>query len=255
MPKRFPWIKLWFDALGDPKMRRLTIAERGCWDCILLLAGQSPIRGKLMLTPDVPMTLEDIALAIGLREDERPLLESAVEKLIYLDCLYWNEGALTVTHFKTRQEVYPSDFKDYHSDETPSKLQNNSSITPPKVLKEERGKKKEERSRREIQRKEAEAEEDAGSSTTSRIFTLYEQEIGLITPNIAEQIKDFLGQYRGPPEWIEQAFAEAARLNKRSWGYVEAILKQWQTEGKGKRQSRKTERQLPTTEELERGWK
>jgi hypothetical protein len=33
--------------------------------------------------------------------------------------------------------------------------------------------------------------------------------------------------------WIEEAFREAASLNKRSWRYIERILERWSTEGKG----------------------
>jgi len=144
--KRLPWIKLWFEILGDPKMTRLTLAERGCWHEILLLAGQSPIRGKLMLTETEPMTLDDIAKALSLSPNEYPVLESCVEKLLKLDSLRWNEhNCLEVVHFKDRQEVYQSDLIDYHKRD---KLRINSELTPEKVLKEE-----EEEERRKIQKK------------------------------------------------------------------------------------------------------
>lgn len=63
------------------------------------------------------------------------------------------------------------------------------------------------------------------------IFTLYEQNIGLVTPIIAEQLGEATEAY--PAEWIEEAFQEAVELNKRSWRYIEAILKRWETEGRG----------------------
>lgn len=62
------------------------------------------------------------------------------------------------------------------------------------------------------------------------IFTLYEQNIGLIQSTIAEELKDAERTY--PPEWIEAAFKEAAELNKRSWRYVARILERWASEGK-----------------------
>ena len=62
------------------------------------------------------------------------------------------------------------------------------------------------------------------------IFTLYEQNIGLITPMVAEELKDAERLY--PPEWIEDAFREAAALNKRSWRYIARILERWASEGK-----------------------
>ncbi|MFB0535881.1 MAG: DnaD domain-containing protein [Anaerolineae bacterium] len=76
------------------------------------------------------------------------------------------------------------------------------------------------------------------------IFDLYEQNIGLLQPLIAEQLKD--AEQTFPSEWIEEAFQIAVEQNKRSWAYVRAILERWATEGKddgkGKRDSRKDRR-------------
>ena len=54
------------------------------------------------------------------------------------------------------------------------------------------------------------------------IFTLYEQNIGALTPLIAEQLQD--AEVEFPPQWIEEAFAEAVKQNARSWAYVKKIL-------------------------------
>jgi len=62
------------------------------------------------------------------------------------------------------------------------------------------------------------------------IFALYEQNIGLITPMIAEELKEAEKLY--PPQWIEEAFKEAVTLNKRSWKYIALILDRWASEGK-----------------------
>jgi DnaD/phage-associated family protein len=63
------------------------------------------------------------------------------------------------------------------------------------------------------------------------IFTLYEQNIGLLTPLIADELREAEQTY--PAEWIEDAFREAVTLNKRSWKYAHAILERWHTEGRG----------------------
>ena len=62
------------------------------------------------------------------------------------------------------------------------------------------------------------------------IFVLYEQNIGLLSPMIAEELKDAADQY--PTEWIEAAFREAVQQNKRKWSYIRAILRHWETEGR-----------------------
>ena len=65
---------------------------------------------------------------------------------------------------------------------------------------------------------------------TINVFALYEQNIGMITPMIAEELKEAERLY--PPQWIEEAFKEAVTLNKRSWRYIARILERWASEGK-----------------------
>jgi DNA replication protein len=72
--------------------------------------------------------------------------------------------------------------------------------------------------------------DDAEKAQLPDIYTLYEQNIGVITPLIADELQE--AQDRYPPEWIESAFKEAIKLNKRSWKYIERILERWNTEGK-----------------------
>ena len=63
------------------------------------------------------------------------------------------------------------------------------------------------------------------------VFRLYEQNIGLLTPLIAEHLVDALETY--PPDWIEDAIAEAVSYNRRSWRYVQRILENWAVTGRG----------------------
>jgi DnaD/phage-associated family protein len=62
------------------------------------------------------------------------------------------------------------------------------------------------------------------------IFLLYEQNIGIIQPMVAEELREAERTY--PPNWIEDAFREAVDLNKRSWRYIRRILERWAAEGK-----------------------
>jgi len=62
------------------------------------------------------------------------------------------------------------------------------------------------------------------------IFTLYEKNIGMLTPIIAEELKEAEKLY--PASWIQDAFKEAVDLNKRSWRYISRILERWAAEGK-----------------------
>jgi DNA replication protein len=62
------------------------------------------------------------------------------------------------------------------------------------------------------------------------IFTLYEQNIGMLTPMIADELRDAEQLY--PQDWIRDAIKEAVALNKRSWRYIAKILENWSTEGR-----------------------
>jgi DnaD/phage-associated family protein len=67
------------------------------------------------------------------------------------------------------------------------------------------------------------------------IFQLYEENIGPITPMLADALKDIEVAY--PEIWIEEAFQIAVENNKRSLKYIEAILKRWHEGGKNGRRT------------------
>ena len=62
------------------------------------------------------------------------------------------------------------------------------------------------------------------------IFQLYEQNIGPLTPLIADALREAEKNY--PLPWIEEALQIAVLNNARSWNYVEAILRRWQERGR-----------------------
>ncbi|MDY6912745.1 MAG: DnaD domain protein [Chloroflexota bacterium] len=72
--------------------------------------------------------------------------------------------------------------------------------------------------------------EPANTEEIPNIFTLYEQHIGILTPMIAEDLKEAEKLY--PASWIEDAFRESVRLNKRSWRYISRILERWASQGR-----------------------
>jgi len=62
------------------------------------------------------------------------------------------------------------------------------------------------------------------------IFTLYEQNVGMLTPMIADELREAEKLY--PASWISDAIKEAVSLNKRNWRYIAAILERWSAEGR-----------------------
>jgi DnaD/phage-associated family protein len=88
----------------------------------------------------------------------------------------------------------------------------------------------------------AKGQTDIETEELPDIFTLYEQNMGMLTPMIAEELREAEKLY--PETWIRDAIKEAVNQNKRKWNYISAILERWSAEGKSdgtyQRDSKKT---------------
>lgn len=84
--------------------------------------------------------------------------------------------------------------------------------------------------------------QEGEAQETPNIFKLYEREIGMLTPIIAEELKE-VEREKFPPEVILDAFRSAAENNKRSWRYVSKILQNWARENKHEKVSRPASRE------------
>lgn len=62
------------------------------------------------------------------------------------------------------------------------------------------------------------------------IYKLYEENIGPLTPMIADELRDAEATY--PVDWIADAMHTAVVNNARTWAYVLAILRNWQERGR-----------------------
>jgi DNA replication protein len=77
------------------------------------------------------------------------------------------------------------------------------------------------------------------SSERPNIFRLYEEHIGPLTPMLAEILTEAQETY--PEPWIKDALRIAVENNKRSWKYVEAILRRWMEGGRDEQNRRDSE--------------
>lgn len=68
------------------------------------------------------------------------------------------------------------------------------------------------------------------------VFQCYEENIGMLTPMIADELMDAEKAY--PVGWVEDAIREAVASNARSWRYIAAVLERWQKEGRGEKESK-----------------
>ena len=71
---------------------------------------------------------------------------------------------------------------------------------------------------------------EAPHSGKSNRFAMYEQNVGMLSPILAEELKEAEDLY--PWQWVCDAFEIAAAENKRSWRYIAGILRRWAAEGK-----------------------
>lgn len=72
---------------------------------------------------------------------------------------------------------------------------------------------------------------EAAPAPPRGIFALYEANIGAIYPMAAERLQAMEEDF--PATWIEEAFLEAVRHNRRRLAYIEAILRRWRDDGRG----------------------
>ncbi|MFN8639847.1 MAG: DnaD domain protein [Dehalococcoidia bacterium] len=61
---------------------------------------------------------------------------------------------------------------------------------------------------------------------------VYEAEIGTLTPSIAEALTSACERY--PEAWVVEALQMAARRGARNWNYAAAVLRGWESEGRGR---------------------
>ncbi len=77
--------------------------------------------------------------------------------------------------------------------------------------------------------------EMASPAKRPNIFELYEDNIGLISPILADELKDAEAAY--PAHWLEDAFKIAVENNVRRWSYIRAILERMATAGREKKET------------------
>ena len=92
--------------------------------------------------------------------------------------------------------------------------------------------------------------ESVEGTDLDNLIAVYKSNIGPLTRVIVTELKNAATLY--PEDWIVDAIGEAVKNSARSWTYVEAILKNWRTEG---RTSGKAGRHTGSTEDTEKYFK
>ena len=178
------------------------------------LDNASWVRSRAMpLRLDV--TVEMITEALDWYAERGMIQRYCVNGRKYFHILTWHTYQATD---KDAPSIYPAPLQE-NSASTPDPLQTYSRLTPEQV---------EEKSITDV---DIDKEEDKDKTDSGRLFSLYENEIGLLTPMINEQINDWIGHY--PGQWIEDAIALAVQANVRKPKYITGILRNWAKDGRG----------------------
>ena len=255
-----PWIKLYIEVLHDPKMGRMPDRLFRRTIELFLLAGTCD-NNEGILPP-----VEDMAWLLHI--DEAALLED-LTSLQKLNIVHEEEpGVWIVTHFAERQDADTAAERKarqrmsrHHRSEYVTKRDDfcHEYVTKRDVDKEVDKEVEVEKEVEKEAEKEAETEtkisvaavaaaddfqsvvqekrekpfapkpEREKQAEIGAVFREYEQNIGALTPIIADHISDLLEHY--PRDWISAAFREAVTREARNLKYVEAILRRWETDG------------------------
>lgn len=193
------WIKLYHEILHDRKMA--TLDDR-IWRRIIecfLMAGEEDNGGYMP-------PLVDIAWMLRVDEEQ---LETEYNELVRLRILEFKDGLYFVRKFVDRQQPLPKAEYMRRKRNEEQLLEYYQPVTNGNADK--------------IQIR-IDTEPDSAA-----VFKAYEQNIGALTPHVAEKINSNLQDI--PPEWIIKAIQVAVENNARRWAYISAILDRWRTEG------------------------
>lgn len=102
-----PWFRFYSEALNDRKILRVCrdtgqpkALVIGVWATILALASDSPRRGLLLFTDDIPLTFDDLELETGLYGESLMALLDTFQRF---NMLTWDDGAYCVANWDKRQ--------------------------------------------------------------------------------------------------------------------------------------------------------
>jgi DnaD/phage-associated family protein len=62
------------------------------------------------------------------------------------------------------------------------------------------------------------------------IYTIYEQNMGMLTPMLSEALESAVEDFTY--EWVKEAIEASVKANVRRWKYAEAILNRWKVSGR-----------------------
>jgi DnaD/phage-associated family protein len=234
-----PWIKFYTEILHDPMMGQMNDHLWRRTSEFFLFAQEANAGGYLPPIKDMAWTLH--VTEESLIADLRELSREGIEIIKSID------DEWLVTHFATRQDAdtnaerqrryRQNKHKDTYYGDISVTQSNDKSNEPITICNGEVEGDKEVEVEVDSDRKQTTVatarnfDDDPDQPPRERppIYVLYEQNIGPLTPMMADELKDASLLYSH--EWIAEAILESVGNNKRNWKYCLAILKRWKADG------------------------
>lgn len=221
-----PWIRLYTEMLNDPKLKRLTAAEKWIWVGLLLMGGASCERGTLLICEGVPYTTQDLMSQLDLDINETDILEPALNKFQQLRMIETDpDGTIYILNFDKRQYDKPSNRpeavnervkrhrnKSCNANVTPLKRQCNNPDTDTDL--------------------DTDIDKDKEFKTTTaavNLFKTFEQEFGrMLSPMEIQEIRAM--ETESGPELTKEALRRAVANRVLKTSYIQGILNKWSNE-------------------------
>ncbi len=273
MPSRRPWFRLYTTFRTDPRIRGLSKESALAFVNLLCLAGESSRPGHIELSPGMPYSPRSLADAINVHPCRlnRVLDELVTQGVGGLTPL--EDGTYLVGKWGDNQKNDPT------ADERMVKLrQKQTIVTAPSHERNTTvtvtGESRVEKNKSRVEENPptplnpprgiaaSSLQEGEDSEGWQQVRQAYEQNIAQLTPRVDDLIKVVLSEGISP-DWVVDAIYEAVRLNHRSWGYIEGILRRWREEGRSPprptkdQASKKIKKGVPSDREREEvpdGW-
>ena len=218
------WIKITTSMFEDEKIDYIeSLPEADAilivWIKLLTLAGKCNAGGFVFLTETIPYTEEMLA-----HKFRRPLntVKLALATLERLDMIDWNDGRLTIINWGKHQNIEGMEKIREQTRKRVARhrskqkqLPGNATVTLRNAIEEDQ---------------EEDIDQDIDNkTTTTTVVDVFNQNIHPITPIELQKLSDWTNDMS--EEIVIEAIKESVTQGVRKMSYIEAILRNWHSEG------------------------
>jgi hypothetical protein len=228
-----PWLRLYTETLSDRKIKLISVELNlpkpliiGVWVSLLMLAGESPDRGKLISSRGKPWPTDFLCDEIGI---DNETFTQIINEFMAFEMIYVNDGnILAITNWDQRQ--FKSDnsyervkkfrsktgspggesFINSHNEYAKGNVSGNANETFQETP--------------QIQIQNQIHIDDEEETKLAKIFRMFYDNVTLsVSPMTAQEMQSE-EYFILPIGWWQEAFKIAGDNNKKTWAYVRGIL-------------------------------